>query len=276
MVFQMLFRDAWKWSHPFIRGLICGGVWLIFFQLPVRADQSVALTWDAGGDPEIAGYRIYYGIQSQNYTAWVDVGKVTQATITGLVAGTTYYFAATTYYDSGEESDYSNETTFTVPADAVNSLAAISTTVTNPATLAAMGQSGGHFNFTISGAEGSVYILEASSNLVNWIPVQTNTAPFTFVESGGVLPQQFYRAVGAKITVPAAGTVTLAQSVGQFNANVSGTPGFNYVIEASTDLVNWIPVQTNIAPFTFVESEADEMPQYYRAVGETVVSLPEN
>jgi hypothetical protein len=274
MAFQMLFRVVSKRSRPLVCGLISCSVWLCFFQLPVQADQSVALTWDAGGDPAIAGYRIYYGLKSQSYAAWMDVGNVTQTTITGLAAGTTYYFAATTYYDSGEESDYSNETAFTVPADAANYLAATSTTVTNPATLAAMSQSGGHFNFTVSGAEGSTYILETSSNLVDWIPVQTNAAPFAFVESGGSQPQQFYRAVGAETQVPAAGAVALAQSEEQFNVSVSGTPGFNYVIEASTDMVNWIPVQTNTAPFTFVDSDADGTPRYYRAIGETVVSLP--
>jgi len=96
-----------------------------------------------------------------------------------------------------------------------------------------------------------------------------------FVEAGGSLPQQFYRAVGAMVTVPVAGLLTsAAEFVGPFNINVSGTPGFKYVVEVSTDMVNWVPLQTNTAPFTFVDTDADLTERFYRAVGETVVSVP--
>ena len=200
MIFQMLFRVVWKRSCPVVRVLICSSVWLWCFQLPVRADQDAALAWDASSDPEIAGYRIYYGTQSQDYTNWIDVGNVTNVTITGLAAGTTYYIAATTYYASGDESDYSNETKFTVPAAAPPP--APSLIVTNLATLTSMNLSGGHFSFTVSGTAGSMYFLEASTDLVNWVSVQTNAAPFVFTETNSGLPQQFYRAVGDMVTVP--------------------------------------------------------------------------
>jgi hypothetical protein len=42
-------------------------------------------------------------------------------------------------------------------------------------------------------------------------------------------------------------------------------PGFAYVVQASTNLVDWIPVQTNNAPFTFVDSQASRINQrFYR------------
>jgi hypothetical protein len=54
---------------------------------------------------------------------------------------------------------------------------------------------------------------------------------------------------------------------GQFALNVAGASGNQYVIEASTDLVNWIPVQTNTAPFIFVDPDAGKYPQrFYRSV----------
>ncbi len=258
--------------------LICGSVWLCS-QLPIRAEQSARLAWDAAGDPQVAGYRIYYGGKSQIYTNSIDVGLVTEATITGLSAGETYYFAATTYYDSGDESDYSNETAFSVPATASPppgpSLAATSTIVTNPATLAATSQSGGNFHFTVAGATGLIYILQASSDLVNWVPVQTNAAPFVFVENNTGLPRQFYRAVGAMTTVPVAAMLnSTAPSDGQIAFDVTGTPGFKYIVEASTDMVNWVPMQTNTAPFAFVDTNLDWSHQFYRAIGEAVVTVP--
>lgn len=265
-------------SRPFVCGLICCSVWLCF-QLPVRADQSVTLSWDAAGNPNVAGYKIYYGVESGDYTNCLDVGNMTTAKVSGLVPAATYYFAATTYDTFGNESDYSNEATYTMPAAAspppAPSLAATSTTVTNPATLTSMGQSGGHFNFTVSGATGSIYILLASSDLVNWVSVQTNVAPFVFVEINIGLPQQFYRAVGAMVTAPVAATLnSTVPSGSQFVFDIPGTHGFTYVVEASTDLVNWIPVQTNTAPFTFVDPNANLSQRFYRAVGEAVATVP--
>ena len=278
MTLYMCFSAVFSRPRPFVCGLICCSAWLCFFQLPVRADQAVALTWDAVGDPAVAGYRIYYGVQSRIYSRSVDVGKVTKATIAGLAAGMTYYFAATSYYDSGDESDYSNETKFIVPADVspppTNFFGAVSTTVTNPAALTEMNRSGGHFNFTVSGAAGSFYILEASTNLVNWAPVRTNIAPFVFEAGDTGLPQQFFRAVGAVVTMPANGVISAEPFSGQSNFNVSGIPGFSYVVEASADLVNWLPVQTNIAPFTFAAPGANLTEQHYRAAGIEVVGIP--
>jgi hypothetical protein len=48
------------------------------------------------------------------------------------------------------------------------------------------------------------------------------------------------------------GTVLHAQ--GQFSFTVNGPPGTGYVIQSSSNLVNWVPVLTNVAPFTFSDS----------------------
>jgi hypothetical protein len=54
---------------------------------------------------------------------------------------------------------------------------------------------------------------------------------------------------------------------GQFSLSLPGVAGFAYVIEASADLVNWLPVQTNTAPFTFTSTNAfGSSQQYFRAV----------
>ncbi|MEW6002341.1 MAG: SBBP repeat-containing protein, partial [Nitrospirota bacterium] len=86
---------------------------------------SATLTWDApttnvDGTPltDLAGYKIYYGTLSHNYTVSMDVGgascqeigDITECTYTvdGLPSGT-YYFAVTAYNISEYESEYSNE-----------------------------------------------------------------------------------------------------------------------------------------------------------------------
>ena len=78
-------------------------------------DQSVTLAWDRSPDADVTGYRLYYGVASGAYTNVTDVGNVDTATLGGLKAGVTYYFAATAYDGSGLESDFSNEVSYTVP-----------------------------------------------------------------------------------------------------------------------------------------------------------------
>jgi endonuclease G len=54
------------------------------------------------------------------------------------------------------------------------------------------------FSFTVTGNAGSNYVVQVSTNLAseNWIPVLTNAAPFSFVDSAVSVPsQRFYRAI---------------------------------------------------------------------------------
>ena len=58
-----------------------------------------------------------------------------------------------------------------------------------------------------------------------------------------------------------------APVAGQYAMAVSGVPGYKYVVQASTDLVNWISVQTNTSPFTFVDTNASQFSQqFYRTM----------
>jgi hypothetical protein len=56
---------------------------------------------------------------------------------------------------------------------------------------------GGVFQFHLAGAVGSNYVIEASTNLTDWIPLETNTSPFTFTDTNAVHRRWgFYRALG--------------------------------------------------------------------------------
>lgn len=70
---------------------------------------SATLAWDANSEPDLAGYRIYYGNASGSYPTSIDVGKATTCTVSGLDPRLTYYFAATAYNTAELESDPSNE-----------------------------------------------------------------------------------------------------------------------------------------------------------------------
>ncbi|MFO1512654.1 MAG: Ig-like domain-containing protein [Verrucomicrobiota bacterium] len=91
-------------------------------QISSFAAGSVTLAWDASPDASAVGYRIYYGPASGAYTNSATVGNVTTAVLTNLVNGSTYYFAATAYNSVGEESPFSNETSYSVPGASTNQI----------------------------------------------------------------------------------------------------------------------------------------------------------
>lgn len=83
--------------------------------------ENATLSWDApttntdGTDlTDLAGYKIHYGTSPGIYDSVIDVAKVTTYTVTEL-SPATYYFVVTAYDEGGNESDYSNEVSKTVP-----------------------------------------------------------------------------------------------------------------------------------------------------------------
>lgn len=72
------------------------------------------------------------------------------------------------------------------------------------------------------------------------------------------------------LTVYPTAAATLAATAhpeGQFNFSVNGVPGYQYEVQASTNLADWIPLHTNAAPFVFIDSNAGKFKQrFYRAL----------
>lgn len=76
---------------------------------------SAILTWCQSLCETAAGYKIYFGTSTGNYTSNFDVGNVTSCLVNNLAFGTKYYFAAMTYDTNGNISSFSNEATFQYP-----------------------------------------------------------------------------------------------------------------------------------------------------------------
>lgn len=74
----------------------------------------VILSWDQNIEPDLAGYKIYYGNASRRYTKTLDVGDTTQFTVYWLPYLEEIFFAATAYDTVLNESGYSNEVSITL------------------------------------------------------------------------------------------------------------------------------------------------------------------
>ena len=163
---------------------------------------QVTLAWDASTDPAVVGYKIHYGTASRNYPAVVDAGNRTTCTITSLSAGMAYYFAATGYDASGQESGYSNETVYTFPSTCTFTLSPGSYS-SNP--------SGGPRTVQVATQAGCAWT--AISN-VSWLIITSNR---TGTGNGTVN----YSISANSSTASRSGTMTIAGKT--FTVNQSGT-----------------------------------------------------
>ncbi len=69
---------------------------------------QATLIWDANTEPDLLGYKVYYSIEPDVYSTFIDVGNVTEYTIKELRNDVFNYFVVTAYDTEGLESDYSN------------------------------------------------------------------------------------------------------------------------------------------------------------------------
>ena len=123
----------------------------------------------------------------------------TNGTLTFLPGYSTGTATLSVTVNNGAKSNNIVTRTFTVtlvPRTASTSLAASTRTVIPAVTLTSVARANNRFAFGVAGVSGYQYVVEASTDLVNWVPVYTNNAPFTFTDpDAGKFSQRFYRSV---------------------------------------------------------------------------------
>lgn len=122
--------------------LLCLALSLPVFSQEAQSAQ-ITLAWNANSESDVAGYKIYYGTASRVYSTVVDVGRWTNCVISGLQNGITYFFTATAYDTQGNESGFSAEISYTVPAGASPSPDPPPSPDPSPAPSSPVGGSGG-------------------------------------------------------------------------------------------------------------------------------------
>lgn len=221
-----------------VSAILCGS-FLLLVQLPVAVASTANVSWNPSTDPNAVGYTIYYGTTSHVYTNSLVVGNVTNATVSGLTPGVTYYFAATTDDSAGSESAFSGEATYTVPQALLSQPPTL-----DPISILTLNENAQAQTVNLSGITSgstnqnqSLIVTATSSNpLLIPAPVVNYSSPATT----GTLTLQ--------PAANAAGTATITVTVN------NGGASNNLVSQSFTVTVNPVPTLNPIANLTLNEN----------------------
>jgi hypothetical protein len=238
--------------------VVCWTVWALTVPgLFSALALNVTLGWDLSPDPTAAGYNVYYGAAPRAYTNLVSVGNTNYATISNLVSGTTYYFAATTYNVAGLESDFSTEVSYTplaVPANVPPTLDPIPGVVVNEGaglqTVELTGISSGSISekqtLTVSAFSSDStlipnpavsYVSPSSTGTVTFAPVAGAFGSATLtvmVDDGGTVSNTVIRSVAVTVlpvndppTLDPIDNVAISENAGRQTVPLSGISAGN-------------------------------------------------
>ncbi len=88
--------------------------WLLLVVTPVFA-ADLKISWQPNNEPDLAGYFVYYGVQTGFYNYRLAVGPQPEYTIRDLKPGATYFIAVTAVDTAGNESTFSEQIRVRLP-----------------------------------------------------------------------------------------------------------------------------------------------------------------
>jgi len=193
----------------------------------------------------------------------VDGGtfQASGATLTGLLPGT-HTVAFNTILG------WTTPTSVTIAVDANQVTPLAGTYLPEPPQLSGLTMSNGAARFFLNGLSGSVCVIQASSNLVSWWAIATNTISATGsvqITDAGMAGhrQRFYRAMVVPNYQPQLSGASLRN--GAFQLVLNGSVGSSYVIQASSNLINWSAISTNTISSGGTVSITDPVLANYKA-----------
>ena len=146
---------------------------------PTAGDSQVSLTWNPSAGA--ATYQVQRATSAGGPYTVVATCTGTTFTDTGLLNGTTYYYVVAAANLSGQS-----------PVSA----AVAATPFAAPIVLTTGPVANGQFTFQFQGVDGRSYVVQTSSNLVDWVPLLTNQQSggvFIYTNSSPTDPARFYR-----------------------------------------------------------------------------------
>ena len=175
-----MFSKGFKFFEPLTSALLSCPLFkvlllFILFLSPATIAHGLDLSfaWDANTEPDLAGYRVFYREEGQNYDynnpAWE--GTETNCTIAGLDVNTTYYFVSRAYDIYDNESENSVELSY------------------KPLTLTSLSISGNDFVNESSNADYTATALfsDGSSQNVTSIAGWSENSTYASINSSGKL-----------------------------------------------------------------------------------------
>jgi len=103
------------------------------------------------------------------------------------------------------------------------------------------------------------FVLQSATNVVGpYLDVPGAVSPL--VVNCSLEPQRFFRLRGESFKLAIS-----ASPAGQVSLTAVGTAGCNFILQASTNLVDWVNLQTNTVPAALVDTNAWRYPRrFYR------------
>lgn len=129
----------------------------------------------------------------------------------------------------------------------------------------------GVFTMTVAIPSSLAYVIQASTNLVDWLSIFTNAVPglLDFIDYDSTnYPARFYRMTWPAPDQPPLLSAPSIGGNGAFRMHVTSLPGLPCAILSSTNLVDWASVSTNQAggDMDFVDAGAtNSTHRFYRA-----------
>lgn len=129
-----------------------------------------------------------------------------------------------------------------------------------------------NFSANAGDADGGVreylWTFEDGTFSTNANPVKIFPAPGTYRARVTVTDNDGNTALGSltiEVSFSRASLDSPAYGAGQFQVLVNGATNLNHIIQSSSDLMNWVPLQTNRGPFVFTDPAASNFPaRFYR------------
>jgi fibronectin type 3 domain-containing protein len=145
----------------------------------LATNAQVSLTWTP-----VSGATSYHvkrsTISGTNYSI-LATPSVSNYTDLGVTNGTTYYYVISALNATGESA---------------NSIETNATPASPSIILNAVSYVNGQFSLQFAGSDTQTYVVETSTNLINWIPVSTNLPSgglFMFTDTNATDPARYYR-----------------------------------------------------------------------------------
>lgn len=222
--------------------VLLGGL-LALTPLAALATGTVMLVWDPSSSTNtIASYNLYHGGASGTYANVVSAGTNTTVSISNLVEGATYYFAATAVDTDGLESGYSTEVSALIPVKLTNQPPTLNTlanlTINENASLQTVNLSG-----VTSGATNESQTLAVTASSSNPALIPTPTVSYTSPNATGSLT--FTPAAAAY----GSATITVTVNDGGASNNV-----ISRTFTVTVNPVNQVPTLTTLANLSIDEN----------------------